>query len=67
MTPEMKKAITERERSYRKYHASPEAAAAKCERVYANLKARMEKQKEALKEFEELKRTLAALAAQVAA
>jgi len=64
LTPKMQAVLRERERKRLAYQANPEHFRTAVKR---NFKARMEKQKEALKEFEELKRTLAALAAQVAA
>ena len=56
--PEVLKAIKAREFARRAYQANPEALS---KRVYANFKKRQEKQMEALREFEELKRAVAAL------
>ena len=55
---EVREAIARRERDNRAYHANPEAKSA---RVYANFKKRMEKQREELQKYEELKRAVAAL------
>ena len=55
---EVQEAIARRARDNRAYHANPEAKSA---RVYANYKKRMEKQREELLRYEELKRALAAL------
>ena len=55
---EVQEAIKKRESAYRTYHADPEA---KSKRVYANFKTRMEKMHEAVRQFEELKRAVAAL------
>ena len=59
-TREVKEAIARRERENRAYHANPEAKSA---RVYSNYKKRMEKQREDLRMYEELKRVVAAVAA----
>ena len=64
LTPEMQRVLRERERKRRAYQANPEHY---CAQVRRNFNARQEKMHDALRQFEELKRTLANLAIAAAA
>jgi len=63
LTPKMQAVLRDRERKRLAYEANP---ARICAQNYRNFAARQARQRDALRQFEELKRTLAALATAVA-